>query len=157
MTFKIVKKLIFISILKLQWLEERDCHFLSNMKRSTRSNSVAHFTKDTPKLKKPRTKITDLTDKDTLNNRGATLGTTPAATPDATDDSEALYAITVLEPFATAIVHGPKRLENRKFKLAIPNPQKGRWMAIHAGRSEKFLKDGTYHVVRLYVFLIMVR
>lgn len=51
-------------------------------------------------------------------------------------------AITICQPWAWAIVHGPKRIENRSW----PIYRRG-WLAIHAGKSKKYLtpvlNDGT--------------
>ncbi|RUS32535.1 hypothetical protein BC938DRAFT_475150 [Jimgerdemannia flammicorona] len=110
------------------------------MTRTTRS--TAQSTKDdtpttsAPYSKKPRAKkISNMTTQDMQAADG--------------DEAEALHAITVQEPFASAIIHGSKRLENRKFRLAIQDQKRGRWVAIHAGKSDRCFKDGTYNVVRL--------
>merc|ERR1712192_21798 len=44
-------------------------------------------------------------------------------------------AITVKQPFSSAIVLGFKTVENRSWKLSLP-PSGGRWMAVHAGASQ---------------------
>lgn len=47
--------------------------------------------------------------------------------------------LTIKEPFATAIVRGPKRVENRGW--APPEQFVGGWLLIHAGRSRSYLDD----------------
>ena len=54
----------------------------------------------------------------------------------APDEEKALSALTVLQPFATAIVSTEltaKRVENRSWPRTYPKA--GQWVAIHAGRS----------------------
>lgn len=49
-----------------------------------------------------------------------------------------MKAITVCEPYASAIIFGPKRVENRQ------NPWRFRGrLLIHAGKSRKFMKSMT--------------
>ncbi len=51
-----------------------------------------------------------------------------------------MKALTIQQPMASAVVLGPKRVESRHFG---PNlPPGGQWIAIHAGKSDRFLKDG---------------
>lgn len=51
-----------------------------------------------------------------------------------------LRAITVRQPFASALVYGPKRVENRSKPLTVnspdwaPDARGDRWVAIHSGR-----------------------
>jgi len=42
-----------------------------------------------------------------------------------------MWALTIRHPWAAAIVHGPKRVENRSWKLTMKYGP--RWVAIHAG------------------------
>jgi len=42
-----------------------------------------------------------------------------------------LRALTILQPYASAIIHGPKRCENRRWSPKIELPA---WIAVHAGR-----------------------
>ncbi|CAG8707792.1 11639_t:CDS:1 [Ambispora leptoticha] len=49
-----------------------------------------------------------------------------------------LQALTVLEPYATSIIYGNKRIEMRSYQLEIPNGE-GIWLAIHAGGSTRLL------------------
>lgn len=42
-----------------------------------------------------------------------------------------IRGLTVLQPFADAIMHGPKTVENRHQRLHLP--EGGLWVAIHAG------------------------
>ena len=53
-----------------------------------------------------------------------------------------MKAITICEPYASAIIHGPKRVENR------PNPWRFRGrLLVHAGKSMKFM--GTLNAAEL--------
>lgn len=52
---------------------------------------------------------------------------------------EELLALTVLQPYASAIVFGPKRVENRSWRP--PAELIGRRLAIHAGKSDALLFD----------------
>lgn len=53
-----------------------------------------------------------------------------------------MKALTVCQPFAWAIIHGPKKIENRTWPTDYRGP-----LAIHAGKSRKWLcpvlRDGT--------------
>lgn len=46
------------------------------------------------------------------------------------------YALTICQPWAWAIVHGPKRIENRTWPTRHRGP-----IAIHAGKSKAWLCD----------------
>lgn len=46
-------------------------------------------------------------------------------------------AITICQPWAWAIIHGPKRIENRTWPSDYHGP-----LLIHAGKSEKYWSDG---------------
>jgi len=69
-----------------------------------------------------------------------------------------LYALTVKEPFATCIIHGPKRLENRTYRLDIQRlisesnseTNNGIWVAIHVSQSKSNIgpKDPTCSIVK---------
>ncbi|RIA86914.1 hypothetical protein C1645_778472, partial [Glomus cerebriforme] len=69
-----------------------------------------------------------------------------------------LYALTVQEPFATCIIHGPKRLENRTYRLDIQQllstsnskTNDGIWIAIHVSQSKRNLepKDPTCAIIK---------
>ncbi|RIB08409.1 hypothetical protein C2G38_2045194 [Gigaspora rosea] len=70
------------------------------------------------------------------------------------------HALTVMEPFATCIIHGPKRLENRTYPLDISSliaksganvPNKGVWIAIHVSSSKRNLNknDPTCLIIKL--------
>ncbi|CAG8691139.1 2488_t:CDS:2 [Gigaspora rosea] len=70
------------------------------------------------------------------------------------------YALTVMEPFATCIIHGPKRLENRTYPLDISSliaksgasvSNKGVWIAIHVSSSKRNLNknDPTCLIIKL--------
>lgn len=48
--------------------------------------------------------------------------------------------LTVIEPYATCIIHGPKRVENRNWR---PIGLIGKDLAIHAGKSRLILDDLT--------------
>lgn len=48
-----------------------------------------------------------------------------------TESGVDVSAITLVQPFASAMVLGPKRVENRDWRIAVPAG--GRWLAIHAG------------------------
>jgi hypothetical protein len=58
-----------------------------------------------------------------------------------------LYALTIQEPFATCIIHGTKRLENRTYYLDIQQlisasnskTNDGIWIAIHVSQSKRNL------------------
>ncbi|CAG8678705.1 4570_t:CDS:2 [Cetraspora pellucida] len=65
-----------------------------------------------------------------------------------------------MEPFATCIIHGPKRLENRTYPLDISSlsaksgasaSSKGVWIAIHVSSSKRNLSknDPTCSIIRL--------
>jgi hypothetical protein len=43
------------------------------------------------------------------------------------------YGLTLLQPYASAILDGPKRVENRPWRRNLP--PKGRWYALHAGKA----------------------
>src|SRR5262245_15321972 len=71
------------------------------------------------------------------------------ASPDCSTDrlhlgqgARRMKALTVLQPWAWAIIHGPKRIENRVWRTNHRGP-----LAIHAGISRKLLRptinDGT--------------
>jgi ASCH domain len=47
-----------------------------------------------------------------------------------------MKALTVLQPWAWAIIHGPKRIENRSWRTSHRGP-----LAIHAGLSRAQLRD----------------
>ena len=47
-----------------------------------------------------------------------------------------MYALTVCQPWAWAIMVGPKRVENRTWRTNYRGP-----LAIHAGKSRKWLRD----------------
>jgi len=47
-----------------------------------------------------------------------------------------IRAITIQQPFASCTVYGPRRIEGRSFGLDIC----GVWVAIHAGKSPKYMK-----------------
>lgn len=51
-------------------------------------------------------------------------------------------ALTVLQPYATAISHGPKRVENRPWRRRLP--AEGLWLGLHAGKA---LAGSEYEVV----------
>ncbi|CAB4474274.1 hypothetical protein RhiirA5_483822 [Rhizophagus irregularis] len=69
-----------------------------------------------------------------------------------------LYALTIQEPFATCIIHGPKRLENRTYYLDIQQlisasnskTNDGIWIAIHVSQSKRNLgpKDSTCAIIK---------
>ena len=47
-----------------------------------------------------------------------------------------LLALTLQQPYATAIWPGPKRVENRPLPtVPLPLPRGGRWLALHAGKA----------------------
>ncbi|CAG8551146.1 3492_t:CDS:1 [Ambispora gerdemannii] len=58
-----------------------------------------------------------------------------------------LKALTVLEPYATSIIHGNKRIEMRSYRLEIPNNE-GIWLAIHAGGSTRILNPEICATIR---------
>lgn len=47
-----------------------------------------------------------------------------------------MKALTVRQPWAWAIIHGPKRIENRTWRTTYRGP-----LAIHAGRSTAWLRE----------------
>lgn len=47
-------------------------------------------------------------------------------------DDAPTHALTVLQPFASAIIDGPKRVENRDWRFKVPAG--GRWIGVHAGK-----------------------
>jgi hypothetical protein len=49
---------------------------------------------------------------------------------------ESIKAITVCQPWAWAIIHGPKRIENRTWSTNYHG-----WLIIHAGKSRDWLCD----------------
>jgi hypothetical protein len=55
--------------------------------------------------------------------------------------NQAMKGITIQEPMASALVCGPKRVESRHFCPTVP--PEGQWVAIHAGKSDRFLKDAS--------------
>ncbi|KAG2189498.1 hypothetical protein INT44_004640 [Umbelopsis vinacea] len=59
-----------------------------------------------------------------------------------------LNGLTVQQPFASAIIFGPKRIECRKQPLKIKNPKEGRWLAIHCGKSKTNFTDKTYELTK---------
>ena len=69
-----------------------------------------------------------------------------------------LYALTIQEPFATCIIHGPKRLENRTYRLDIQQlistansrTRDGIWIAIHVSQSKRNIgpKDPTCAIIK---------
>lgn len=69
-----------------------------------------------------------------------------ARTVDALDalagDRQPWSALTLLQPYATAIALGPKRVENRPWRRRIPRG--GLWVGLHAGRG---LYDGAAELV----------
>ena len=48
-----------------------------------------------------------------------------------------MKALTVLQPWAWALIHGPKRIENRSWATYYRGP-----LVIHAGKSKKWLDEG---------------
>ena len=48
-----------------------------------------------------------------------------------------MKALTVLQPWAWALIHGPKRIENRSWATYYRGP-----LVIHAGKSRKWLDVG---------------
>lgn len=54
------------------------------------------------------------------------------STPNAKRDKDPLLVLSVQQPFATAIVHGPKDVENRMWEpIGVNRPF---WLLIHAGK-----------------------
>ena len=54
-------------------------------------------------------------------------------------DTVRMPILTVIEPYATCIIHGPKRVENRTRRP--PEALIGKDLAIHAGRNQMYLND----------------
>ena len=48
-----------------------------------------------------------------------------------------MKALTVCQPWAWALIHGPKRIENRNWATYYRGP-----LVIHAGKSREWIKDG---------------
>ncbi|RIB03648.1 hypothetical protein C2G38_2149416 [Gigaspora rosea] len=76
------------------------------------------------------------------------------------ENNPIFYALTVMELFATYIIHGPKRLENRTYPLDISSliaksgasiSNKGVWIAIHVSSSKRNLNknDSTCLIIKL--------
>ena len=55
--------------------------------------------------------------------------------------TQVMKGITIQEPMASALVCGPKRVESHHFCPTVP--PEGQWVAIHAGKSDRFLKDAS--------------
>lgn len=43
-----------------------------------------------------------------------------------------MRCLSIQNPFAAAIIHGPKRVENRSWKTSLPT--QGEWIAVHTGK-----------------------
>lgn len=57
-----------------------------------------------------------------------------------------MKALTICQPHAHFIAHGPKRVENRTWRTDYRGP-----LLIHAGKSRKYLRGcGTAHIFRCY-------
>ena len=59
-----------------------------------------------------------------------------------------IRAITVRQPWAGAIAQGPKRVENRTWRVAVP--EQGRLLAIHAGSTYDRLTPEAWEDYRLW-------
>lgn len=55
-----------------------------------------------------------------------------------------MKALTVCQPWAWAIVHGPKTVENRSWATNYRGP-----LLIHAGKSRRFLQAGIYEIAAM--------
>jgi hypothetical protein len=81
-----------------------------------------------------------------------------ASSSSSTLKNPTLYALTIKEPFATCIIHGPKRLENRTYRLDIQQlistanskTNDGIWIAIHVSQSKRNFgpKDPTCAIIK---------
>lgn len=58
-------------------------------------------------------------------------------------------ALTILQPFASAIAVGPKRVENRSWAISMPLSG-GRWIGLHAGKALAGTQDEVLEALDLW-------